>query len=60
MADYWAAFAAIDDLNASGRPRRPRNDPAADELLQLDVPVRVVKAPYVAACAISERADREH
>ena len=60
MAHYWATFAATGDPNAPGQPRWPRYDPAADILLRLDAPVRAARAPYVAACAIAERADRSH
>jgi len=38
-AHYWATFAATGYPNAAGQPRWPRYDPAADVLLQLDVPV---------------------
>lgn len=60
MAHYWATFAATGDPNAPGLPRWPRYDPAADVLLQLDEPVRAVRAPYGAACALAEQADRSH
>jgi para-nitrobenzyl esterase len=60
IAHYWATFAATGDPNAPGQPHWPRYDPAADVLLRLDAPVRAVKAPYVAACAISERANCDH
>jgi para-nitrobenzyl esterase len=60
MAHYWATFAATGDPNAAGQPRWPRYDPSADVLLRLDVPVTAAKAPYVAACAVSEQADRAH
>jgi hypothetical protein len=43
------------DPNAPGQPRWPRYDPAAEVLLQLDVPVRVIKAPYPAAVDVCSR-----
>ncbi len=60
MAHYWATFAATGDPNAAGQPRWPRYDPAADVLLRLDAPLAAAKAPYTAACAIAEQADRRH
>jgi para-nitrobenzyl esterase len=60
MAHYWTTFAATGDPNAAGQPRWPRYDPAADVLLRLDETIAAVGAPYVAACAISEQADRRH
>jgi len=59
-ADCSAAFAATDDPNAQGQPRRPRYDQSAGVLLRLDAPVKAAKAPYVAACAIAEKANRRH
>ena len=60
MAHYWATFAAAGDPNAAGQPRWPRYDPVADALLRLDERVGAAGAPYVAACAIAERADHRH
>jgi para-nitrobenzyl esterase len=60
MSHYWASFAATGDPNAPGQPRWPRYDLAADVLLRLDAPVAAAKAPYEAACAIAEQADRSH
>ena len=60
MAHYWATFAANGDPNSDAQPRWPRYDPAADVLLRLDATVAPARAPYVAACAISEGADRRH
>jgi carboxylesterase type B len=60
MAHYWARFAAAGDPNAAGQPRWPRYDPVADALLRLDERVGAAGAPYVAACAIAERADHRH
>jgi para-nitrobenzyl esterase len=60
MSRYWAAFAANGDPNAPGQLRWPRYDPAADVLLRLDAPLQAVAAPYVAACAIAEQANRDH
>ena len=60
MAHYWATFAATGDPNAPGQPRWPRYDPAADVLLQLDAPLRAIAAPYPAACALAEQANRDH
>jgi para-nitrobenzyl esterase len=58
IAHYWATFAASGDPNTPGQPYWPRYDAAADRLLQLDVLVLSTKAPYPAACAIAEQANR--
>jgi len=60
MTHYWATFAATGDPNAPGQPRWPRYDPAADLLLELTVPTMAMAAPYPVACAIADRANRDH
>jgi para-nitrobenzyl esterase len=60
ISHYWATFAATGDPNAPGLPAWPRYDSAADVLLQLDVPIATIAAPYAEVCEIAEQADRHH
>ena len=60
MMHYWASFAATGDPNSPGAPTWNAYDPKIDRALWIGPVAAMSGAPYPEACAVAERADRDH